>query len=206
MKRLIGILGVLTGYVMGAVAQNVTNQSPTLTAYPDFKPAVVTFKDGKKINVKQANIFLKNSTLLYKHGTQNLQAKMDNISTVDFADRHYEHVDSVGTNKLLCTSLLDMETFQRQMANNREITHLDLGEIVSITTTELKTAQDNGYPIYNRYLFQIDGKLVKAQDRPCLRIIPKDRRREYKNILGSANFNWNNPQCLKQILLLITKE
>lgn len=201
-------------YNFSLFAQNATFQNNSLMGYNSFKPAIVTFKSGKTLKVQQANIFLKNSTLLYKHGTQIMQAKMDDIQYVDFDDRHYEHVDtvlayridSVGDNLLLCAPLLDLEAFQRQMANNREITHLNLGEVASIVTTELKTEEDNGYPIFNRYLFYVKGKVIKAQDRPCLQVIPKNRRREYKTLLGSENFNWNNPDCLRKVLNLISKE
>lgn len=211
MKQVFGLFLSLIS-VVPVSGQNISYQSSSLLGYEQFVPATVTFNSGKTIKVSQANIFLKNSTLLYKHGTKILQAKMDDIKYVDFSDRHYEHVDtvlayridSIGDNLLLCAPLLDMEAFQRQMANNREITHLDLGEVASIVTTDLKTAEDNGYPIFKRFLFLIGGKIVKAQDRPCLQVIPKSRRREYKTLLGTANFNWSNPDCLKKVLKLIS--
>lgn len=115
MKKL--ILLVLAGILIVTVsAQEKAVTTKITTVYDEFKPAVITLKNGSVIRHKQANVFMKNGSLLYKHGKTNMQANMNQIKTVDFGDRHYccidtllaYVVDSVAGNKLLCATLIDM--------------------------------------------------------------------------------------------------
>ena len=47
-------------------AQIPAGRSKTVTMFSDFQPAIIKLKDGKQSVHKQTNIFLKNSTLVYK--------------------------------------------------------------------------------------------------------------------------------------------
>ena len=124
-------------------AQNVTNR---VTAYQDFKSAIVLLANGNALKVGKANIFLKNSSLVYKSGAKVLQANMNNVSEVKFDDRIYVKIDSVmayrvdtvGENGLYCATVVDMEAYNMQMANKRQITNLEISSQVSIisSTTE----------------------------------------------------------------------
>ena len=57
------------------------------TMYPKNKTAIVTLKDGRKVNTPNANVFLKNASLLYFQGSTVKEANMDVISKVDIEDR-----------------------------------------------------------------------------------------------------------------------
>ena len=214
MKRFLSALFVCLMNIVVSSAQDATYQSNTLTAFKSFMPARVTLKNGKTLKVLQANIFLKNSSLLYKSGAKNLQANMDNIAAVDINGCHYIHVDSVlaqvidtlGSSRLLCAPMLDMEAFEAQMASHREFTRIDISSMVSVTMTEFESAKDNGYPITNHYYFLINDRLVKASERSCLRMIPKDKRRLFKTMMESGTFDWNEPQSLMKILKLMVAE
>ena len=73
-------------------AQEVT---PQLTVFPDFRPATAYMTDGKKVDIPMANIFLKNSSLLYLSGEVTKEANTKSLMRVDFADRSYFRIDSV---------------------------------------------------------------------------------------------------------------
>jgi hypothetical protein len=79
--------------VLGASAQNNLSR---LTVYNEFRPAIAYLADGKKLTLPMANIFLKNSSLLYmsSNGTP-MEAEMKNINRVDFQDRSYFRIDSL---------------------------------------------------------------------------------------------------------------
>lgn len=211
-KRISDILFFLICGCSMTFGQNSTSQRRTLTEFDTFQPATVTMKDGRTMKIALANISLKNAHLLYKKGTTDMQANMEQIKAVDINKRHYERVDtvlayvidSVGDDKLLCSPLLDMEAFRNQRANNREISHLEIGDMVTVTTANLQAEEDVTYPVTNHYFFRIGGKAVKAAERPCTQLIPKDKRRIYKDLLGSGSFGWGNPESLMQILRLIT--
>ena len=76
-----------------AMAQS--ENTSTVMAYPDYRQAQVKLTDGRTIKVPKANVFLKHSTLVYKTGNSVKEANMRTVQAVDFADRHYERIDTV---------------------------------------------------------------------------------------------------------------
>jgi len=108
-------------------------RTPKLTVYKQFKPSIITLKDGRKVNQPLTNIFLKNSSLLYMNGTNSMEAKMDNIVSVQFDDRFYVRIDSllcyqvdtVGNDALYCATIIDIPAYQQQLKNNQVISNLD---------------------------------------------------------------------------------
>lgn len=201
---------------MGILAVEVdegTKETHRVTVYEKFVPAKVTTLKNGLLRLGQANIFLKNSTLLYKSGSQVKQAAMANIKYVDIAGRRYERidtllayeVDTIGKNRLMCAQQIDVEAFVRNVAQNRTITNLDIGTLVSVTSVDLMAEEDLSYPIINLYFLVVDGTPVRAADRSVLRVVPKDKRRMYRNIIERAGFNWEDPRSLMQILYLLSK-
>ena len=61
MKRLLFTTILMLAMLKG-VAQQITS---ALTVYPDFRPATILLTNGGKLKVPLANVFLKNSSLLY---------------------------------------------------------------------------------------------------------------------------------------------
>ena len=57
---------LLCCFVSFASAQD--ENTSTVMAFKDFKPARVKLTDGRTIKVPKANVFLKHSTLVYKSG------------------------------------------------------------------------------------------------------------------------------------------
>ena len=76
MKQRTLLIALLLGMVLGASGQIALSR---LTAYNDFRPAIAHLVDGKTLNLPLANIFLKNSSLLYmnNNGTA-MEADMRN--------------------------------------------------------------------------------------------------------------------------------
>lgn len=192
-------------------AQNTSRQ---ITEYADFKPAVIHLTTGKDVSMPKANIFLKNSALLYRSGAKTKQARTANVKSVDFGDRTYVRidtllayrVDSVGTNALFCARLIDMAAFNSMIINNRQITNLSIGEQVSMTALELVNEEDVEYPIVNHYYFSYGGKVVRAHDREVLRLTPKPLRRNYWTVVREAGFSWNSEASLLKLLRAITEQ
>lgn len=195
-----------------APAQDALVKTTMITIYKDFQPARITLTNGKVVAEKQANIFIKNGALLYKHGVTTMQANMKQIKDVDFADRSYVRIDSllayvvdtVKQNKLLCATLLDMDAYRSQMINDRQITDLNIGDNVGVTTIEgMASDEDNQFPLVNHFYYEINGKIVSAHERDIRAIMPKDKRRAYKTIIQSPNFGWSNANSLLKILELL---
>lgn len=194
-------------------AQNSAGNSVTTTVYKDFQPALITLTNGKSITQKKANVFLKNGSLVYKHNKFTMQADMSKIQTVKFTDRTYLRVDTLlayivdtlEANKLLCATLIDINAYKTQLLNNRQITNLELGVHVNVTSTDNSADEDKLYPLINYFFYEIDGKIIRAHERAILKMLPKEKQRQFKIILQSPDFDWGNTDYLIKILRLLKK-
>lgn len=211
-KKLIAALAISMMSV-ATFAAKIDTTLHRMMAYEKFIPAKITLQNGKSIRVAQANVFLKNSTLLYKSGSSIKQAAMQTVKYVDFADRRYERldtllayeVDTIGKNRLMCAPQLDLEALRRTYMNNRVIDSFSLSDVVSVTSSELMNEGDIEFPIFNQYFFIINGKVVRCGDRYTSRVVAKDKRRLYTDFVNRDRFDWEDPQSLIGLLYVLTK-
>lgn len=185
------------------------------TVYENFKPAIIKTTDGKTVNMKQANIFMKNSKLLYKSNGQNKQANINTIESVDFGDRQYVRadsllayvVDSADDNLLLCATLIDIEAMKNIMDNERLITSLEIkdNDYINVTTSEKKAIEDIEYPVVNVYYFRVGNKTIKAHERNVKQVISKDKRRMLTSEMSAPGFSWSDEQSMKNVLKLLQR-
>jgi len=196
---------------MVASAQKRTTMS---TLYREFKPSVITLKDGRTLNQSLTNVFLKNSSLLYLKGEYTMEANMDNIVAVKFDDRSFINIngqlayliDSVGQNRLFCVELFDQETYERNLHNNVNISSLSLGgDQMSTTTVDLNNEEDYKFPVFKHYYYLLDDKFVRVHERDISRSINKERRTMMKRIISLPDFSWQNEHSLLQLLKAITR-
>ena len=208
MKR--NILIVLLA-IVGIVSSHAQQVTPALTVYKEFRPAKVMLADGKILNLSLANIFLKNSSLLYKSGLETKEANMNTVLRVDFKDRSYlridtllaYQVDTVGHDVLYCAQMIDMDSYRQQIANNREITSLDLNDMIGYTTVDLQNEQDIHFPIKNVFIFRINGNFVIAHERSLKRLLTKEKRRILASAIAMPGFSWNDEKSLMDLLKMI---
>ena len=198
MKRNILIVLLAIAGIVSSHAQQVT---PALTVYKEFRPAKVMLADGKILNLSLANIFLKNSSLLYKSGLETKEANMNTVLRVDFKDRSYLRIDTLDV--LYCAQMIDMDSYRQQIANNREITSLDLNDMIGYTTVDLQNEQDIHFPIKNVFIFRINGKFVIAHERSLKRLLTKEKRRILASAIAMPGFSWNDEKSLMDLLKMI---
>ncbi len=209
MKRICILLINAMFFSIVTYSQEAGSKSRRTTVYPQFIPATITLESGKTVKERFANVFMKNGTLLYKRNGFNMQADMGRIKRVDFADRTYLKVDTmlayvvdtVGNNKLLCSTVIDLNSYKTELLNNRQITNLELGSHVNISTMDL--SDTNEYPLINLYYYDIAGKIIKVHERNVMRAIPKNKRREFTNIIQSDGFSWTDKEWLMRLLEMI---
>lgn len=196
--------------ICGASAQTDAGLSAWTTLYEKYQPAKITMQDGKVINQKQANVFLKNGRLLFKRGMFDMEANMSQIVSVEFADRFFVRVDTmlatiidtIGNNKILCTTKIDLNAYKSKAINDRILTNLTLGEQVSTTTVDLAAEDELKYPLFNTYYFEINGKIVNVHERTLNRMLDKEKRRMLKSYIMQPDFDWGNREYLHKILML----
>lgn len=209
MKRSLILITICLSAVLGSFAQEITS---SLTAYPDFRPATVYMANGKKVNVALANIFLKNSSLLYinSKGTP-MEADTKTLLRIDFSDRSYFRVDSVmaypvdtvGTSGLFCAWVIDLVAYNQTLKNNTNITNLDLSSTNMLNYSTLDVSEQENLPLIPYYYFKMDGKFILAHERHLLRILDKEKRRQVKGLMSQPGFSWTDEASLKKIMKII---
>ena len=115
MKKLLGTM-LASLFSFALMAQDFAGYSDRTTVYETFQPARVTLTTGSVNFQKEANVFLKNGKLLFKKGSTNMEADMRQIASVEFSDKSYiciddmlaTVIDTVGANRILCTTLIDL--------------------------------------------------------------------------------------------------
>lgn len=191
-----------------AVAQTTTT---AVTVYKEFQPATIHLADGRQLKVGFANIFLKNSHLLYKSGQDTKEANMKTLTKVDFKDRTYYRIDSVlayqvdtvSHQHLYCAQRIDFAAWKQQRVNNSNITTLDFGDLLSYTKIDLADEQDIHFPVINVYYFQIDGKYVLAHERNLKRVLDKEKRRLMESVMSEPGFSWTKEASLLKLLKIL---
>lgn len=192
------------------LAQSFAGYSARTTVYETYQPARVTLSTGKVILQKQANVFLKNGRLLFKNGKFDMEADMRQIKAVDFKDRSYVRldtmlatvVDTVGPHRILSTTTIDLEAFNKQKLNDRIISDFQMGDQYVSASSVDGTDQDNLYPLVNRYFLEIDGKVVSTHERLIRRMLPKEKRGRLDFYIQMPDFSWTDAKSLRQVLEL----
>lgn len=199
---------------MGLWAQREAGTSTRTTVYEDYQPAKITLYSDKVIFQPKANIFLKDATLLFQKGKHDMKANINQIKAVEFADRSYVKldtllamvIDTVGKNRVLCATTIDIEAFTTIELNNQVVSNLDLGgDQVSVTRMTTTAPEDKIYPLINTYYFEVDGKIIKAHERILSRHLPKEKRNRLKFYMGLPDFDWGDRKTLRMVLELFEK-
>lgn len=187
-------------------AQESTNR---LTVYENNKPATITLTDGRKVKLSHANVFLKNSSLLYlnKTGTV-MKANMANIVSVKFDDRQYikidtllaYQVDTVGHDALYCTTVIDMTAYRQNLKNNQTFTNISVGDQLSTTSVELGSETDVILPLMKIYIYRLGNKYVRCHDRTLGNKLSKDKKHIMQTYIAQPGFSWTNEKSLLELL------
>ena len=213
MKKLVLSATVLLMAALRVAAQEVT---PQLTVFPEFRSATATMADGKKMDIPMANIFLKNSSLLYISGELTKEVDTKNLLRVDFKDQSYIRIDSVlayrvdtvGANALFCAKVLDLKAYKQQVANNSNITNLDLNDLATMnmfqyTTIDINDVKDIHFPVIPLYYYRINDQFVLVHERNLKRFFDKENRRRMESVMNLPDFSWTDEKSLLKILEII---
>lgn len=139
-----------------------------------------------------------------------MQAEMKNVKKVDFADRTYLKVDTIlayivdtlKDNKLLCATLIDLEAYKSEILNNKQITNLELGSYVNVSTMDLSDI--NEYPLVNYYYYELNGEIIKVHERTITKKISKNKRTQLNTLMQAPDFSWDDIKWLMRVLKIMT--
>ena len=207
MKKTILFIIILLSAFAEAKANGV---SSSFTVYPEFKACTITLSDGRMLKQNLANIFLKNSTLLYISGGLTKQADVKAVSAVDFDDRHYVRIDTllcfladtVGADALFQATLIDIPAYNRLLVNNHQLTNIDFSfnSVIQTSSIDLENEADIQMPLIDVFYYRIGGKMYRVHERELLRLLPKEKRRVVKTFVEMPGFSWNKKESLVSLL------
>ena len=203
MKRLAFTTAILWLAVLQGIAQQVTT---ALTAWPEFRPATVYLTDGKKLDIPLANIFLKNSSLLYVSGQDTKEANTKTLQRVEFKDRTYYRidtllaypVDSVGDNVLFCAKVLDLKAYKQLISNSSTITTIDVATTISYAKVDVY--DDIRFPVVPIYYFKIGEQFFLVHERHLKRTLSKENRRMMNSAMNLPGVSWTDEKSLIKLL------
>ena len=201
-------------FFFALMAQDFAGYSDRTTVYETFQPARVTLTTGSVNFQREANVFLKNGKLLFKKGSTNMEADMRQIASVEFSDKFYvcvdemlaTVVDTVGDNRILCTTTIDLVAYENQKVNDRMVSNVTLGGNYVDAASAGVIDSDYLYPLVNKYFFEVDGKIIEAHERVIKRLLPKDKRSRFDFLMKTADFTLADRKCLVQVLELFNKK
>ena len=186
--------------------------------FKDYIPAVVELHNGKFSHQRQANIFLKNSSLVYKQGGNVMQARMDIIRHVVIDGRVFccvgnrlaEIVDSCGPNKLLRIKTIDLDALEHYRLNETSVTNFEIGDNISVTRLD---GDASAYPLATTYYFLLAGKegkeaeqkVVECHERQVTRILSKKQKVQYRILTGDGFWSWSNEEALMKMLKMLSE-
>ena len=204
-------------------AQIPAGRSKTVTMFSDFQPAIIKLKDGKQSVHKQTNIFLKNSTLVYKKAPTGeiMEASMPVVAGITVGERNFinvknrlaEVVATEGNATLVRIRIIDVETMKGEYLNNSIMTNssmlddLNAGRLIgeSMSTTRIDGAEDEEpYPLMDTYYYVVGDKATIAQERSIKSALKKEQRKEYEVII-STGFIWTRAEDLAKLLKLFNQ-
>lgn len=180
-----------------------------LTVYKDFKPATIMLTDGRTVTQPLANVFLKNSSLLYLNNKGvTMEANMANIVSVKFKDRQYIkldtllacQVDTIGHDALFCATVIDMVAYKQNLKNNVVISSLSLGDQIGTTSVDLNGEEDYMFPLINLYFFRLNGKFVRCHERMLGQMLDKEKKRLMRSYISLPDFSWTDDKSLMKLL------
>jgi hypothetical protein len=213
MKRLALVITILLLATLKTVAQEQPITS-AITVYPDFRPATAVLTSGRKTHIPLANIFLKNSSLLYMDGDNIMEADMTNILRVEFEDRAYiridsmlaYQVDSIGNDALFRAKVIDINAYKQSRANSANITNLDLTALtsssssLSYNTIEATDISELQFPLVDIYFYRLGNQFVRVHERHLKRALTKEKRQIMESVMNMEGFTWTDEKYLMMIL------
>lgn len=215
MKKLAFILLCCLACTLELSAQKFAGMINRTTVYETYQPARITLTTGRVIMQKEANVFLKNARLLFKKGRLDMEANMAQIRAVEFADKSYVRLDTMlavvtdtlGNNRVLCTTTIDLAAFTNREINDRIISNFEIGtEQVSMASLDMVALEDKEYPLVNNYYFEVNGKILEANERTITRHLNRSKRSRLEFYLQMPDFDWGNPEWQHKVLELFEKK
>ncbi len=197
---------LLFGIPASAQQQQIVRRAQTPYAFSEFKDATVRQLFGRTIKQK-VNISLEDATLRYYQDGKMMVANLDRILGVDFDSVSYVKVEDMlgavvakkGYNYLLRVTTIDRVLFDKEVAGTENSSYMQLeGAFIDLHPDE--EILPKGFPLKDKYYFWYSGKTVPAIEREFKKIVPAEKKRAFKDLMGDRWWSWKDEASLIQLL------
>ena len=169
MKKILFLL-IALAFSFAAPANAQQNQqlrrSRSIFLYPEFQKAKIRQSFGRFVEA-EANIYLKDASLVYKENGKIMRAYTKGIFGVTFADTaEYVKVDSVmarvvakkGFNSLLCKTTVNMARYREEESGGSGMDFFEMSDFnVFMNMNDDQRDDDLGHSLAGQILFQREG-------------------------------------------------
>lgn len=210
-KRLFSLVAMMF-VALHIMSQIPAGETERVTLFKEYAPAVIELTDGSIHQQREANIFLKDASLVYKQLGKDLRANMNIVKTVFINKRQFvnlknqlaEVIDTCSNCQLLCVKNIDVEAFKGTLLNESDITNISLGDNIAVTRLD-PDAESLKFPLVVTYYFVIGGKEVRCHERSVKLVVPKKKRSLYDACIKQYGFDWTKAECLKKVLRVLAE-
>ena len=203
-------LMLLSVLPVAAQQQQVERRTNSVLAFPEFKDATVHFSFMRKGKAK-ANIFLKDSGLLYMQDTTVMQADLTDVISVDFDSVKYMRVTKdIGMGRviaeknncaLVCVTTIDVKSYDTDEAKGQNLPFFSLEGFNVFLEIEADFRDEaKGYPLQDKYYFMVRGNAVPAVERKVKKVIRAEKKSDFKELMADRFWSWKDAGSLTDLL------
>jgi hypothetical protein len=195
---------------VSAQQHQVQRRTNSVLAFPQFKDATVHFSFMRKGQAK-ANIFLKDSGLLFMQDSTVMQANLGDVISVDFDSVQYMRVSKeLGMGRvvagkdnvfLLCVTTLDLKSYNSDASKGENLPYFNIdGFDMFLEINGDFREEAKGYPLQDKYYFLVRGDVVPAVERLVKKKIRADKKGDFKVLMADRFWSWKDAESLTDLL------
>lgn len=212
MKKILFLL-IALAFSFAAPANAQQNQqlrrSRSIFLYPEFQKAKIRQSFGRFVEA-EANIYLKDASLVYKENGKIMRAYTKGIFGVTFADTaEYVKVDSVmarvvakkGFNSLLCKTTVNMARYREEESGGSGMDFFEMSDFnVFMNMNDDQRDDDLGIPLQDKYYFSVKGFIVPANESDFKKNMDPAKEAQFKELMKDRFWSWRDPKSLQMLL------
>lgn len=182
-------------------------------AFSTFRPAKILQTFGRSVTTNEANIFLKNSTLVFKENGKVKQAYMKNIIGAVFDDSiRYVTLDSImgrlvsqrGRNKLVCVTTIDMDRYKSLTTGGENLPFFQIEELnLFLDIDGDKRPESKGLPLKYTYYFIVNGTIYPANEKTIKKLVRPEMKAAFKHLMYDKFWSWKDAASLTQLFVYL---
>lgn len=184
-------------------------RSRTVFEFPEFRKAKIRQSFGRFVEA-EANIYLKDASLVYKQDGKIMHAYTKGIYGVVFDDSlEYVKVDSAmcrviakqGYNSLLCKTTVNLTRYKEEESGGTGLDFFEMSDFnVFMNLNEDKRDDDLGIPLQEKYYFSVRGRIVNANESEFKKSMDPGQLDAFKVLMKNRMWSWRDPESLKMLL------